>query len=107
MSDLQRRMSELGRRYLERTAVELNELQQLIEQSTNDAESYRKIEILAHRIRGSGAMFGFDMISDATFGIEMLAIDAKAGQHSDRNAMQARLAAHARVLAFVVQAALK
>jgi HPt (histidine-containing phosphotransfer) domain-containing protein len=107
-NDLQQRMTELGRRYLERTAAELSDLNTLIESAqSGEAEIYRKIEILAHRIRGSGAMFGFNLISDAAYGVEMLAVDAKAGLHSDGNAVQARFAALARVLFFVVQAALK
>jgi len=104
--DLQQRMAELGQKYLQRTAAELADLQAMIARvATADAAVFKEIEILAHRIRGSGAMFGFDLISDAAFGVEMLAVDAKLELHPDRVALQARFAALARLLAFVVDAA--
>jgi HPt (histidine-containing phosphotransfer) domain-containing protein len=106
--NLQKRMAELGQKYLQRTVTELDELQSLVERvAAVDATTFKEIEILAHRIRGSGAMFGFDLISDAAFGIEMLAVDAKLELHPDRVALQARFAALARILAFVVQSAKK
>ncbi|HYM33840.1 MAG TPA: Hpt domain-containing protein [Steroidobacteraceae bacterium] len=105
-ADLQQRMADLGRKYLDRTAAELRDLQNLIAQiPAGDDTTYKNIEILAHRIRGSGAMFNFSLISDAAFGIEMLAVDAKLGLHAERIALQARFAAFARLLEFVVQAA--
>jgi len=96
--------SELARKYLERTGAEVEELHHLIERiPRGDDGVYRSIEILVHRIRGSGAMFGYNLISDAALGVESLAVDAKLGLHPDRHAVQSRLAALARVLAFVVR----
>jgi HPt (histidine-containing phosphotransfer) domain-containing protein len=72
--DVQRRMAELGQRYLERTAGELLQLQSYIEQlAQGDGEAVKNIEVLAHRIRGSGAMFGFELMSDVAGEIELLA----------------------------------
>jgi HPt (histidine-containing phosphotransfer) domain-containing protein len=106
-NNLSLRTSELARKYLERTSAEVDELRQLIAQvPRGDEHTYRNIEILVHRIRGSGALFGFELISDAALGIESLAIDAKIGLHPDRHAVQTRLAALARVLGFVVETAL-
>jgi hypothetical protein len=105
--DLQVRMIELGRKYLERTAGELDELGKMIDEvPRGDASAYKNVEVLVHRIRGSGAMFGFNLISDAAFGIEMLAVDAGLGVYADRDAVHARFAAMARVLKFVVGATL-
>ena len=104
--DVQRRMAELGQRYLERTAGELGQLQSFIEQvARGDADALKNIEVLAHRIRGSGAMFGFELMSDVAGEIELLAADAKLGLQLDRQALQMRLAAMLRVLTFVLGAA--
>lgn len=104
--DVQKRMAELGQRYLERTVGELGQLQTFIEEvSHGDADSLKNIEVLAHRIRGSGAMFGFDLMSDVAGEIELLAADAKLGLQLDRQALHMRLAAMLRVLTFVLDAA--
>ncbi len=104
--DLARRMAALGQRYLQRTVGELDELQTLVQEVVaGDVATLRNIEILAHRIRGSGAMFGFELVSDVAGEIEFLAVDAKLGLHPDRPALRARFAAQLRVLAFTLRAA--
>jgi len=105
-NDLKLRMVELAQRYLQRTTSELDELRVLIaEVASGEETTYKRIEILSHRIRGSGAMFGFELIADAAFGIEMLAADALREVHTDRVAVQARFDALMRLLVFVVRAA--
>lgn len=105
-ADLARRMAELGQRYLERTAGEVNELAALVAAIPGgDPATYQSLERLAHRIRGSGAMFGFELISDVAGEIELLAADAKLGLHVDRAVLQQRFNALLRVLAFVIKAA--
>lgn len=90
--DLQHRLMELGQRYLKRTATELEELNALIARiASGDDSLYRDIEVIVHRIRGSGAMFGFSAVSDAAGAMEVLSSQAKSGQHQDRLATQARL----------------
>ena len=103
--ELQQRMSELGGRYLQRTIAEIPEMQALLREiPTGDASLYKRIEILAHRMRGSGAMFGFDLIADATLGIEMLAVDAQRGLYSASVALLARFEAGVRLLEFAIRA---
>lgn len=91
--DLQERMLELGHRYLERTEREVVELTALVSRITEGGDSvYQQIEVLAHRIRGSGAMFGFSSVSDAAAAMEILSAEAKVGRHPDRVNTQSRLA---------------
>jgi chemotaxis protein histidine kinase CheA len=104
--EMERRMAELGQRYLERTTGELDELRGLVAKIPEGAEgTYKAIEVLSHRIRGSGAMFGFDLVSDVAGEIELLAVDAKLGLLPDRIAVQMRFAALLRVMNFVLTAA--
>jgi len=104
--EMERRMAELGQRYLVRTAGELEELKQWVDRiPEGDEATVKAIEMLSHRIRGSGAMFGFELVSDVAGEIEMLSVDAKLGLQPDRAALQMRLAALLRVLTFVLGAA--
>jgi len=75
--DMQRKMAEIGSRYLARTITELGDLQRMVTQlPTGGNATLKEIEILAHRIRGSGAVFGFAKLSDIAGTIEMLAVDS-------------------------------
>jgi HPt (histidine-containing phosphotransfer) domain-containing protein len=75
--DMQRKMAEIGARYLARTTAELGDLQRMVtELPTGGNATLKEIEILAHRIRGSGAVFGFAQLSDIAGVIEMLAVDS-------------------------------
>ena len=61
MSDkeLQDKMAAIGVRYLARTEGEAQDLLRLVEQlPVGGATTMKEIELLAHRIRGSGAVFG-------------------------------------------------
>jgi chemotaxis protein histidine kinase CheA len=104
---MEQRMAALGQRYLERTAGELVELSTLVERVPNDEAAIKAIEVLSHRIRGSGAMFGFELMSDVAGEIELLSVDAKLGLLPDRTVLKMRLAALLRVLTFVLSSARK
>lgn len=70
---LQQQMSEIGDRYLKRTLDEMQRLRQLADQvRSGESQSMTEIEHMAHKIHGSGAMFGFDAISDLARAIELL-----------------------------------
>jgi len=74
----------IGARYLARTANEIGQLEKLVGQlSTGGPATIKEIEILSHRIRGSGAVFGFASLSEAAGGIEMLAVDSALADHYD------------------------
>jgi len=70
------KLADIAARYLKRTAGEMDELQALVGQVPAEGKpALRRIEVLTHRIRGSGAVFGFAEISTAAEAIEMLAVD--------------------------------
>jgi HPt (histidine-containing phosphotransfer) domain-containing protein len=80
MSDderMQQQIAEIGSRYLHRTLGELPQLRALMERLTAEpaqsAATLREIERMAHKIYGSGAMFGFDMVSGRAREVELLA----------------------------------
>jgi len=74
--ELEAKFVAIGVRYLARTAAELTDLRKLIDKvPVGGKPALREIEVLAHRIRGSGAVFGFHEISTAAEVIEMLAVD--------------------------------
>jgi HPt (histidine-containing phosphotransfer) domain-containing protein len=78
MSDeeiMRRKLAEIGARYLARTASEITDLHRLVAELPNGGKStLKEIEVLAHRIRGSGAVFGYVKLSDIAGEIEMLAV---------------------------------
>lgn len=61
---LQNRLQELGKRYLARTAVEVQSLQKTL--AGPQGEQLMSVEVaqIAHRIHGSGAMLGFTAITE-------------------------------------------
>jgi HPt (histidine-containing phosphotransfer) domain-containing protein len=75
--NLPSRMAAIGQRYLARTQTEIVELHALMARlSTSDLQALKDIELLAHRIRGSGAVFGYHKLSDAAGIIEMAAMQS-------------------------------
>jgi HPt (histidine-containing phosphotransfer) domain-containing protein len=70
---LKEQMDAIGARYLQRTVHELPKLEELLAGVEADPASIKAIEQLAHRIYGSGAMFGFDGISARAHEVEVLA----------------------------------
>jgi chemotaxis protein histidine kinase CheA len=74
---LQKTFADIGARYLARTQGELTELGAHIERIRGgETAALKEVELLAHRIRGSGAVFGFHQVSDAAGEIEMLVVNA-------------------------------
>ncbi len=68
-------LSEIGERYLKRTLSEMSDLGNLLAQAEQgEAAALVGIQQLAHRIHGSGAMFGFDALSDAAGSVEHLLV---------------------------------
>ena len=70
---LKEHMAEIGTRYLRRTVGELGRLEQLLAGIEVDPTSVKDLEQLAHKIYGSGAMFGFEAISARAHEVEVLA----------------------------------
>ena len=68
---LRQQMAQIGNRYLVRTLGELEKLKELIGEAVGGSNTVlREVEHLAHKIHGSGAMFGFDAVSDSAGVIE-------------------------------------
>jgi chemotaxis protein histidine kinase CheA len=101
-TDMRRKMAEIGARYIARTLTELGDLERMVSQlPAGGNATLRQIEVLAHRIRGSGAVFGFAKLSDAAGVMEMLAVESAADTSRDaqRNAQLAeQFAAHLKCL---------
>jgi HPt (histidine-containing phosphotransfer) domain-containing protein len=64
----------LAGKFLERTATQVPQLRAEVErlEATGDPQALRSVQELAHKIHGSGAMFGFDAISDVAGELEKL-----------------------------------
>ena len=80
---LQKQIADIGLRYLKRTMGELYQLRECL-QGVRDAspEALKQLERLAHKIHGSGAMFGFDELSERASDIERLASTGRADSGS-------------------------
>jgi len=71
---LKQQMAVIGARYIARTLGELQRLEELLPQALGESPAHMKdLEHLAHKIHGSGAMFGFDRVSDQAGEIEHIA----------------------------------
>jgi len=71
---LRQQMAQIGDRYIGRTLGEMRRMCELATQVPGaSAEVLKDLEHLAHKIHGSGAMFGFDAMSDQAGEIEHLA----------------------------------
>src|SRR5512138_995771 len=71
---LQRHIADIGKRYLKRTQDEVEQLRALLQEVRDGSGSaLTQLGQMAHRIHGSGAMFGFDGISERAYEIELLA----------------------------------
>jgi HPt (histidine-containing phosphotransfer) domain-containing protein len=98
---LQQKIADIGRRYIQRTAGEIAGLRDLIAKVRGgDAAALKDIEHLAHKIYGSGAMFGFEPVSEQARELELAAKDVTDPRMLDK------LQAHADVLEQRVSAAL-
>jgi chemotaxis protein histidine kinase CheA len=75
--ELQDKLHSLGERYLRRTHSEMTQLDACLLQMRQGEDGARKeMERLMHKIRGSGAMFGFDDVSDCAGAAEQLCVSA-------------------------------
>jgi HPt (histidine-containing phosphotransfer) domain-containing protein len=100
--ELQQKIADIAGRYIQRTAGELAGLRDLIGKArAGNATALKDIEHLAHKIYGSGAMFGFEAVSDRARALELAAKD------SSDPGMLDRLQQHADGLEQQVQAALR
>jgi HPt (histidine-containing phosphotransfer) domain-containing protein len=94
-------LAEIGGRFIKRTLGELGQLRELLEQArAGNAASVKDIERVAHKVAGSGAMFGFDAVSERA---QELEIFAESGI-TDAQSLQ-RLAEHIAALETEVRAA--
>jgi two-component system OmpR family response regulator len=85
-SGLHRQVMTLGERFLQRTRDEAVRLSSLIEViQAGDTTEFETLKNLAHRIRGSGATFGFAGVSECAAEIEQLA-DAFIGRDTTSGA---------------------
>jgi HPt (histidine-containing phosphotransfer) domain-containing protein len=76
MDELQQKIADIGGRYIQRTAGELVGLREMIEKArAGNAAALKDIEHLAHKIYGSGAMFGFEAVSEKARALEVVAKD--------------------------------
>ena len=100
--ELQQKISDIGGRYIQRTAGELAVLRELIAKvRSGDTAAVKDIEQLAHKIYGSGSMFGFEAVSDQARALELTAKDVNDPGLVDK------LQSHADALEAQVQAALR
>ncbi|MET0984124.1 MAG: Hpt domain-containing protein [Steroidobacteraceae bacterium] len=66
-------LRDISDRYLRRTLREADQLQELVSKGIGgDADGAKQTEQLAHKIHGSGAMFGFQAVSERAGQIERL-----------------------------------
>jgi HPt (histidine-containing phosphotransfer) domain-containing protein len=106
MDELQQKIADIGGRYIQRTAGELVGLREMIEKArAGNAAALKDIEHLAHKIYGSGAMFGFEAVSEKARALELVAKDVtdpalidKLHRHADALGQQVQDALRARGL---------
>jgi len=74
--ELRTKLADIAVRYLERTSMEVEQLRALVANvASGDKPVLRDIEVLVHRIRGSGAVFGFAEISAAAEALETVSVE--------------------------------
>jgi HPt (histidine-containing phosphotransfer) domain-containing protein len=71
---LRQQMAQIGGRYITRTLGELERIRDLAALvGSGSTSDLNELERAAHKIHGSGAMFGFDQVSDRAGEIEHIA----------------------------------
>jgi HPt (histidine-containing phosphotransfer) domain-containing protein len=71
---LKQQLDTIGARYIARTLGEMDSLKDTAQQALNGSPSaFKDVEHLAHKIHGSGAMFGFDRLSECAGEVEHIA----------------------------------
>jgi HPt (histidine-containing phosphotransfer) domain-containing protein len=104
--ELQQKIADIAGRYIQRTASEIGGLRDLIARvRAGDSAATKEVEQLAHKIYGSGSMFGFEAVSDQARALELAAKDVtdpstvdKLQQHADGLERQVQAALRARGL---------
>ena len=100
--ELQQKIADIAGRYIQRTAGELTGLRELIARvRAGDTAALKDIQQLAHKIYGSGSMFGFEAVSEQARELELVAKDTADPQ------MVERLQVRADALEEQVQAAIR
>jgi HPt (histidine-containing phosphotransfer) domain-containing protein len=100
--ELQQKIADIGGRYIQRTAGEITGLRDLIAKvRAGNVAAVKDIELLAHKIYGSGSMFGFEAVSEQARSLEIAAKDPTDPGMLDK------LQVHADGLEEQVQAALR
>jgi chemotaxis protein histidine kinase CheA len=103
--EMQKKMLEIGGRFLQRTRGEIDDLRRMATDiSTRGVDALKDLEVLSHRIRGSGAVFGFAKVSDIAGVIEMLAVESARCSTIDAQ-LVSQFAQHIDELALEVSAA--
>jgi HPt (histidine-containing phosphotransfer) domain-containing protein len=97
--ELQQKIADIAGRYIQRTAGELGGLRELIAKvRAGSTAAAKEVEQLAHKIYGSGSMFGFEAVSEQARELELAAKDTGDPQMADRlqtlaDALEARVQA--------------
>ena len=100
--ELQQKIADIAGRYIQRTAGEIAGLRDMIAKvRAGDTSAVKDIELLAHKIYGSGSMFGFEAVSEQARSLE------HAAKETADPGMADRLQTHADALEQQVQAALR
>jgi HPt (histidine-containing phosphotransfer) domain-containing protein len=95
--ELQQKISDIAGRYIQRTAGELGGLRELIAKvRAGNTGAVKEIAQLAHKIYGSGSMFGFEAVSDQARELELATKDPADAQMFDKlqrcaDALEARV----------------
>ncbi|HEY7639209.1 MAG TPA: Hpt domain-containing protein [Steroidobacteraceae bacterium] len=106
MDELQQKIADIAGRYIQRTAGEMAGLRDLLGKlRAGHTAAMKEIEQLAHKIYGSGSMFGFEAVSEQARALELAAKESadpidvdKLQQHADGLEQQVQAALHARGL---------
>lgn len=76
--EIEPQLAEIGTRFLQRTLLEVDELRELFAAAlAGDDEQFAAMARLAHRIHGTGGMFGFDAVGECAFLLQHLVSQPK------------------------------
>jgi HPt (histidine-containing phosphotransfer) domain-containing protein len=97
---LRQQMASIGARYLTRTLGELTRISELLAQVESGSNTaLKELQHAAHKIHGSGAMFGFHEVSERARAIEHITSHLASGEGPehlralDQDELRRRLAA--------------
>lgn len=79
-TELERQMRKIGERFITRTLSEAAILRPIVESlGPGDLQALHDLELFAHRIHGSGAMFGFAALSQCAGVLERQLVAVRTG----------------------------